>query len=68
MWKTRCLEKKLSVEIYKYFSNLKDYGFRDQITRSGLSIASNLAEGMDKKNQVKRKLDLLKFQKVLLLN
>jgi four helix bundle protein len=25
---------------------LKDYGFRDQITRSGLSIPSNIAEGM----------------------
>jgi len=27
---------------------LKDYGFRDQITRSGLSIPSNIAEGMER--------------------
>ena len=26
----------------------KDYGFRDQITRSSLSIPSNIAEGMEK--------------------
>ena len=35
----------LSVDIYKSLSNLKDYGFKDQITRSGLSISSNIAEG-----------------------
>ena len=26
-------------------AGLKDYGFKDQITRSGLSIPSNIAEG-----------------------
>ena len=31
----------LSVAIYKELSQLKDYGFKDQITRSGLSIPSN---------------------------
>ena len=36
---------RLSADIYKHFKDLKDYGFRDQITRSGLSIASNIAEG-----------------------
>jgi four helix bundle protein len=25
---------------------LRDFGFRDQITRSGLSVPSNIAEGM----------------------
>ena len=45
VWKRSC---KVSVEIYKFFSNSKDYGFKDQITRSSLSIASNIAEGMEK--------------------
>ena len=34
---------RLSVSIYKELSFLKDYGFKDQITRSGLSIPSNIA-------------------------
>lgn len=39
---------RLSAEIYKSFSGLKDFGFRDQITRSGLSIPSNIAEGYER--------------------
>ena len=35
-------------EIYSYFSNQKDYGFRDQIQRASLSIMSNIAEGFDR--------------------
>lgn len=38
----------LSVEVYKYFSVCKDFGFKDQITRSCLAIPSNLAEGLEK--------------------
>ena len=36
----------LSKELYLHFKLLKDYGFKDQITRSGLSIPSNIAEGL----------------------
>ena len=32
---------KLSGAIYKELKGLKDYGFKDHITRSGLSIPSN---------------------------
>ncbi|MGM0702461.1 MAG: four helix bundle protein [Pseudomonadota bacterium] len=39
---------RLSAELYKTLSNLRDFGFRDQITRSGLSIPSNIAEGMSR--------------------
>ncbi len=39
---------RLSAEVYKAFAQCKDYGFKDQITRSGLSIPSNIAEGMEK--------------------
>ena len=39
---------RLSVEIYRHFANCRDYGFRDQITRSSLSIPSNIAEGYER--------------------
>jgi len=45
VWK-RAME--LSASIYKELQNLKDYGFKDQITRSGLSIPSNIAEGFER--------------------
>ena len=45
VWK-RAVE--LSVSIYKKTRELKDFGFRDQITRAGLSIPSNIAEGMER--------------------
>jgi len=38
----------LSAEIYRYFHDAKDWGFRDQITRSGLSVPSNIAEGVER--------------------
>lgn len=45
VWKISC---RLSVDVYKYFKECKDYGFKDQITRSSLSIASNISEGLEK--------------------
>ncbi len=39
---------KLSVEIYRKFSSCKDYAFKDQITKSALSIPSNIAEGFER--------------------
>jgi four helix bundle protein len=39
---------RLSGDIYKQLSKLRDYGFRDQITRTGLSIPSNIAEGIER--------------------
>ena len=53
---------RLSSDVYKYFAECKDFGFKDQITRSGLSISSNIAEGMEKmsvKDQI-RFLDIAK--------
>ncbi|MCF6193294.1 MAG: four helix bundle protein, partial [Kangiellaceae bacterium] len=38
----------LSTDIYLANQKIKDYGFRDQIGRSGLSVPSNIAEGMER--------------------
>ncbi len=38
----------LAIEVYKTTSNLKDYGFKDQLTRCALSVPSNIAEGLER--------------------
>ncbi len=53
---------RLSADVYKAFAQCKDFGFKDQITRAGLSIPSNIAEGLEKaslKDQI-RFLDISK--------
>ena len=40
--------RKLVEVVYKVFSGIKDYGFRDQIQRAAVSIMSNIAEGFDR--------------------
>ncbi len=47
VWK---LSARLSADIYLYFKDCKDYGFKDQITRAGPSVPSNIAEGMEKQS------------------
>jgi len=41
---------RLSAEIFKTLADLKDFGFKDQISRSGLSIPSNVAEGFERRS------------------
>ncbi|MHA2879325.1 four helix bundle protein [Vibrio campbellii] len=41
VWKRSC---RLSCEVYKELNDCKNFGFKDQLTRSALSIASNIAE------------------------
>ena len=38
----------LSATIYRETADVRNFGFRDQITRAGLSIPSNIAEGMER--------------------
>ena len=38
----------LSADIYLHLADLRDFGFKDQLTRSGLSIPSNIAEGLER--------------------
>ena len=45
VWKR---SSRLCADLYKYFRNLTDFGFRDQITRSALSVPSNIAEGFER--------------------
>lgn len=41
---------RLSAELYKTLRELRDFGFQDQITRAGLSIPSNIAEGFERES------------------
>lgn len=41
----------LSVAIYKAFEDNKDYGFKDQIQRSSVSVMNNIAEGFERKTK-----------------
>ncbi|WNC71189.1 four helix bundle protein [Thalassotalea psychrophila] len=38
----------LACEVYKQLAKCRDFGFKDQITRSALSIPSNIAEGEER--------------------
>ena len=59
VWKRSC---RLSVEIYKCFASSRDFGFKDQITRSSLSVASNIAEGLEKESD-KEKMRFIEIAK-----
>ena len=41
----------LTVTLYQLLKDCRDYGFRDQIQRAAVSIASNIAEGFDRQTQ-----------------
>jgi len=45
VWKRACA---LAVRVCKLLSGCRDYAFKDQMTRSALSIASNIAEGSER--------------------
>ena len=53
VWKR---SSRLCADLYKHFQGIKDFGFRDQITRFASSIPSNIAEGVerDSKNDFAR--------------
>jgi four helix bundle protein len=38
----------LAIEVYNYFNNSKDFGFREQIQRAAVSIMNNIAEGFER--------------------
>ena len=59
VWKRAC---RLSVDLYKATASCQEYGFKDQLTRAGLSIASNIAEGYERYS-VRARLQYLKVAK-----
>lgn len=38
----------MAIDLYKKLAKCKDYGLKDQICRSGVSIPSNIAEGFER--------------------
>jgi len=52
----------LSCSIYKCCKDNRDYGYRDQITRAGLSVPSNIAEGLER-SSIKESLNFLSYAK-----
>ncbi|MEA5112577.1 MAG: four helix bundle protein [Geobacteraceae bacterium] len=45
VWQRAC---KLATRIYGILKDCRDYGLKDQMTRSAVSIASNIAEGAER--------------------
>ena len=39
---------RLACDVYQVTKNCKDFGFKDQVTRSAVSIPSNIAEGLER--------------------
>lgn len=42
LWK---MSRELVKQVYADFTKCKDYGFKDQITRAGISVMNNISEG-----------------------
>jgi four helix bundle protein len=47
VWKKSC---RLSVRLYELLRDCRDYGMKDQMLRSSVSIPSNIAEGSERKS------------------
>ena len=45
IWRRAC---RLSVRLYEVLRDSREFGFREQLTRAGLSIPSNIAEGYER--------------------
>lgn len=54
--------QELSIELYRLLAECRDWGFKDQITRAGNSIADNIAEGAERSGKAEFK-QFLSFAK-----
>ncbi len=59
VWQRAC---RFTVDIFELLIDCRDYGFKDQLSRSALSIASNIAEGYDRESG-KDRIRLLRIAK-----
>ena len=59
VWQRAC---RFAVDVYRLLSDCRDYGFKDQLSRSALSIASNIAEGYER-SSVRERAQFLKIAK-----
>lgn len=41
---------KMCIEIYRLFKESRDFGFKDQVQRTSVSVPSNIAEGFERKS------------------
>ena len=48
VWRRSC---DLSVQVCRAFQTCSDFGFKDQITRSAVSVPSNIAEGAERNSR-----------------
>ena len=46
--------KNLAIDVYRELADLRDFGFKDQITRSALSVPSNIAEGLERSSNIEK--------------
>jgi four helix bundle protein len=46
--------KDLAITVYRELANCRDFGFKDQITRSILSVPSNIAEGCERSSNIEK--------------
>jgi four helix bundle protein len=59
VWRRAC---RLSADVYRMLSTSREYAFRDQLSRSALSIASNIAEGYGR-NSSRERVQFLHYAK-----
>ena len=57
VWKRAC---RLATSVYAALRDCKDFGLKDQMTRAGVSIASNIAEGYERGTNK----DFIRFLKI----
>lgn len=41
---------RLSADVYRGMQSVRDFGFRDQLTRAGRSAPNNIAEGFERES------------------